>query len=183
MRFLYLIMFINPVLAFMPISVGKKDSTALNVQRRDVLIAGLTGLAGLPNLVNAKSSTFFYDDKIEEKPVEPSQMPTSGKLDLNSAFVVSANFVFAVRSKNCSNLLISYLFIFEKGEYSKLPGMYPHAAGKIASNGPYQKVNDIYKIKGLTSTDVQLFKQYESKFTVNPPGRSFSERINSRVST
>ena len=28
--------------------------------------------------------------------------------------------------------------------------MYPHSAGKIASNGPYKQVKDIYKIEGLT---------------------------------
>jgi photosystem II PsbU protein len=61
--------------------------------------------------------------------------------------------------------------------------MYPHAAGKIASNGPYKKVSDIYKIEGLTKNDVTLFKKYEKLFTVHPPGRAFLERINARVST
>ena len=61
--------------------------------------------------------------------------------------------------------------------------MFPHAAGKLASNGPYKKVKDIYNIEGLSSQDIQLFKQYEKKFTVNPPGRAFHERINGRVST
>jgi photosystem II PsbU protein len=63
------------------------------------------------------------------------------------------------------------------------PGMFPHAAGKIASNGPYEKVKDIYKIEGLTKNDVAMFKKYESNFTANPPGRVFGERINGRVST
>jgi photosystem II PsbU protein len=61
--------------------------------------------------------------------------------------------------------------------------MYPHAAGMIASHGPYASVRDIYKIPGLTSNDIKLFKQYERSFTVNPPGRTFDERINARVST
>jgi photosystem II PsbU protein len=61
--------------------------------------------------------------------------------------------------------------------------MYPHAAGKIASNGPYVSVKDIYKIPGLTDNDIKLFKKYEREFTVNPPGRTFDERINARVST
>lgn len=61
--------------------------------------------------------------------------------------------------------------------------MYPHAAGKIASNGPYSAVKDIYKIQGITQNDIAMFKKYENMFTVNPPGRGFSERINSRVST
>jgi photosystem II PsbU protein len=61
--------------------------------------------------------------------------------------------------------------------------MFPTAAGKIASHGPYSSVKDIYKIEGLTSNDKELFKKYEKNFIVNPPGRGFYERINARVST
>jgi photosystem II PsbU protein len=61
--------------------------------------------------------------------------------------------------------------------------MYPASAGKIASNGPYASVKDIYKIEGLTENDKKNFKKYERYFTVNPPGRAFDERINARVST
>lgn len=61
--------------------------------------------------------------------------------------------------------------------------MFPHAAGKIASNGPYRSVKDIYKIAGLTPRDIELFRKYEREFSVNPPGRAFDERINARVST
>ena len=63
------------------------------------------------------------------------------------------------------------------------PGMFPHAAGKIASHGPYSSVSDIYKIKGLTENDIAVFKKYDKYFTVNPAGRAFKERINGRVST
>jgi photosystem II PsbU protein len=63
------------------------------------------------------------------------------------------------------------------------PGMFPHAAGKIASHGPYETVSDIYKIEGLTENDKVVFKKYEKYFTANPPGRAFKERINARVST
>ena len=61
--------------------------------------------------------------------------------------------------------------------------MYPHAAGQIASHGPYASVKDIYNINGLTENDKKLFKKYEKEFIANPPGRSFNERVNSRVST
>ena len=70
-----------------------------------------------------------------------------------------------------------------QGEYKQFPGMFPHAAGKIASNGPYDKVSDIYKIEGLTANDKKVFKMYQSEWTANPPGRMFDERINARVST
>jgi photosystem II PsbU protein len=60
--------------------------------------------------------------------------------------------------------------------------MFPHAAGKIASNGPYKNVKEIYKIEGLTENDKKLFQRYQNEFMVNPPGRAFGERINSYVS-
>jgi len=62
--------------------------------------------------------------------------------------------------------------------------MFPTAAGKLASNGPYyESVKDIYKIPGLTENDLKLFHKYEKEFTVHPPGRTFDGRINARVST
>jgi hypothetical protein len=35
----------------------------------------------------------------------------------------------------------------------------------------------------LSNNDKELFKKYEKEFTVNPPGRTFNERVNSRFST
>lgn len=53
--------------------------------------------------------------------------------------------------------------------YLKLPGMYPGAAGKIASNTtPLAKVGDVYGIKGLTDAERAVIKKYESRFTVLP---------------
>jgi photosystem II PsbU protein len=95
--------------------------------------------------------------------------------------------------QDCVKRLLCYSFLrfgnfrfadsTKQGEYKQFPGMFPHAAGKIASNGPYASVRDIYSIKGITENDKRLFKMYEKEFTANPPGRSFSERINNRVST
>ena len=62
-------------------------------------------------------------------------------------------------------------------------GMYPSAAGKIASHGPYKSVKDIYKIAGISDHDKEMFKRYEKELTVLPPGRMFDERINQRQST
>jgi hypothetical protein len=45
------------------------------------------------------------------------------------------------------------------------------------------QVKDIYKLENLTANDIKLFKKYETRLTVNPPGRAFNERINARVST
>jgi len=84
------------------------------------------------------------------------QQAPSGKLDLNNALVT---------------------------DYKKLPGMYPHAAGLIASNGPYNSVNDVFRLAGATKSDKMLFRKYKRSFVALPPGRTFYERINARQST
>lgn len=53
--------------------------------------------------------------------------------------------------------------------YLKMPGLYPTVAGKIASNGPYKNVGEIYNIPGLSGAEKDLIKKYESRFTTLPP--------------
>jgi len=54
--------------------------------------------------------------------------------------------------------------------YIRLPGMYPGAAGKIASNQkPYKNVGDVYATPGLTEAQKSVIKKYESKFVVLEP--------------
>ena len=60
--------------------------------------------------------------------------------------------------------------------------MYPHAAGQIASHGPYQSVDDLQKIPTATEADKKLFKKYKNEFVALPPGRMFKERLNGRQS-
>lgn len=63
--------------------------------------------------------------------------------------------------------------------YLKMPGLYPSVAGKIASNGPYKTVSDLYNIKGLTATDKELIKKYEARFTCQSPSADYViDRIN-----
>ena len=93
---------------------------------------------------------------ISEYEVVPSQQAGTGKIDINNAFVT---------------------------DYKQLRGMFPHAAGLIASNGPYASVNDIMKLPGANENDKKLFAQYKSQFVALPPGRTFNERINARQST
>jgi photosystem II PsbU protein len=152
---------ITQAAAFIPSVATKIHVTTVTTElsvhpsRRDFLFVGIATATFTPLIANAASSTFFYDQKIETV-IEPSQMATNGKIDLNSAQV---------------------------GDYKYLKGFFPHAAGKIASHGPYKSVSDIYKIPSLTKNDMRLFHENEKYFTVNPPGRAFDERINSRVST
>lgn len=66
------------------------------MDRRDFVLGVATGVVaaaavGMPAVASAKpASTWFYDDSETR---EPSQQATDGRLDLNSAFVVSAHII------------------------------------------------------------------------------------------
>jgi photosystem II PsbU protein len=63
--------------------------------------------------------------------------------------------------------------------YVKLPGMYPGAAGKICSNGPYKSVSDLYNIKGITEAEKSAIKKYESRLIVLEPSAMYViDRLN-----
>jgi len=63
--------------------------------------------------------------------------------------------------------------------YAKLPGMYPGAAGKITSNGPYKSVSDVYNIKGLSDKEKAVIKKYESRLLALEPSAMYViDRIN-----
>ncbi|CAB9521736.1 12 kDa extrinsic protein, chloroplastic [Seminavis robusta] len=63
--------------------------------------------------------------------------------------------------------------------YLKMPGLYPSVAGKIASNGPYKSVGDLYSIPGLSGAEKDLIKKYESRFTALAPSADYViDRIN-----
>ena len=57
--------------------------------------------------------------------------------------------------------------------YAKLPGMYPGAAGKITSNGPYKTVSEVYNIKGLSDKEKAAIKKYESRFVALEPSAMY----------
>ncbi|KAL7438968.1 hypothetical protein ACHAXH_006202 [Discostella pseudostelligera] len=63
--------------------------------------------------------------------------------------------------------------------YLRLPGMYPGAAGKIVSHGPYKSVADVYSIPGLSAAEKEVIKKYESRFTAKEPTPEYViDRIN-----
>merc|ERR1712150_433125 len=53
--------------------------------------------------------------------------------------------------------------------YRQFPGMYPTAAGQIATHGPYKSVADIYDIPGLDERVKAIMKKYEGNFVALPP--------------
>lgn len=90
MRLLFLssLLFLPFAISFAP-AVHVHRSTALHSTKRRLLITGIMGLILKPHQADAKpASTFFFDETIENVR-EPSQMRTGGRLDINSAFVVS----------------------------------------------------------------------------------------------
>lgn len=63
--------------------------------------------------------------------------------------------------------------------YLRLPGMYPGAAGKIVSHGPYKSVADVYSIPGLSAAEKEVIKKYESRFVAKEPTPEYViDRIN-----
>merc|ERR1739841_79836 len=61
--------------------------------------------------------------------------------------------------------------------YAKLPGMYPGAAGKIASNGPYKSVSEIYAF--MNEKEKAATKKYESRLiTLEPSAMYVIDRVN-----
>mmetsp|Transcript_35940 Transcript_35940/g.111268 ORF Transcript_35940/g.111268 Transcript_35940/m.111268 type:complete len:136 (-) Transcript_35940:49-456(-) len=63
--------------------------------------------------------------------------------------------------------------------YVKLPGMYPGAAGKIASNGPYKSVSEVYSIKGMSEKEKAAIKKIESRLiTLEPSPMYVIDRLN-----
>lgn len=122
--------------AFAPVPVVRSRTTSStelysDVSRRDLLLTVASGIAvvvAAPEMASAKGSTFFYDEKIENVR-EASQMPTNGKVDLNSAFVVRDSW----ESKREHNLLSpSRLFIngrflshFDRANTNSSPACFP----------------------------------------------------------
>ena len=53
-------------------------------------------------------------------------------------------------------------------DYMQFPGMYPKIGGKIANNGPYSNVKDVYKLQILSKSEIQTIKKYESELTATP---------------
>merc|ERR1719264_1931722 len=63
--------------------------------------------------------------------------------------------------------------------YRQFPGMYPTAAGQIATHGPYSKVADIYDIPGLEERVKDIMKKYEGQFVCLPPNQAYVlDRVN-----
>mmetsp|Transcript_27516 Transcript_27516/g.85877 ORF Transcript_27516/g.85877 Transcript_27516/m.85877 type:complete len:198 (-) Transcript_27516:12-605(-) len=63
--------------------------------------------------------------------------------------------------------------------YRQFPGMYPSAAGAIATHGPYKSVSDVYSIPNLDEKVKAIIKKYEGNLVCLPPNPAYYlDRVN-----
>ncbi|MGG6296033.1 photosystem II complex extrinsic protein PsbU [Leptolyngbya sp. AN02str] len=68
--------------------------------------------------------------------------------------------------------------------FMQYPGLYPTLARVILKNAPYDDVEDILKIDGLTERQIDVLKANLEKFTVSDPVDALTEgadRINNGI--
>merc|ERR1711866_20893 len=62
--------------------------------------------------------------------------------------------------------------------YRQFPGMYPTAAGAIATHGPYKSVEEVYNIPNLSPKLIEIIKKYEKNLVCLPASPAyFLDRI------
>ncbi|WP_322742314.1 photosystem II complex extrinsic protein PsbU [Gloeocapsopsis crepidinum] len=68
--------------------------------------------------------------------------------------------------------------------FQQYPGMYPNLAKKIIKNAPYENVEDVLEIEGLSDRQKELLQANLDKFTVTEPEAAFVEgddRVNNGI--
>ncbi len=68
--------------------------------------------------------------------------------------------------------------------FISLRGMYPTLASKIVDNSPYQNVQDIFNIAGLSDRQKDTLSQYVDLFTVTAPSAALNygfDRVNNGI--
>lgn len=59
--------------------------------------------------------------------------------------------------------------------FTDYPGLYPTLARKILTNAPYDSVEDVLNLPGLSERQVQVLKDNLDNFTVTPPDPALVE--------
>ncbi len=66
--------------------------------------------------------------------------------------------------------------------FRKIPGLYPTAARLIIQNAPYEKLDDVLKLPGLTEAQKSRIRENLDKFTLSPINPSLGrDRINNGI--
>ncbi|NJM97557.1 MAG: photosystem II complex extrinsic protein PsbU [Phormidesmis sp. RL_2_1] len=59
--------------------------------------------------------------------------------------------------------------------FRKFRGLYPTIAGKVVANAPYDEIEDIFEIPGLSQIEKDRLKQNIDIFTISPPDPALVE--------
>ncbi len=59
--------------------------------------------------------------------------------------------------------------------FTKYPGLYPTIAGKIVLNAPYESIDDLLEIPGLSDREKALIEDNLDKFGITPPDPALVE--------
>lgn len=59
--------------------------------------------------------------------------------------------------------------------FTRYPGMYPKIASMIIQNAPFDSVDDVYKMPGLTEKQKEILRKYEEILTVTTPDDALTE--------
>jgi len=68
--------------------------------------------------------------------------------------------------------------------FLQYPGLYPTLARAILKNSPYESLDDILEIPGLTERQREVLQANMDKFTISPPDSALTEgddRINNGI--
>mmetsp|Transcript_4877 Transcript_4877/g.5429 ORF Transcript_4877/g.5429 Transcript_4877/m.5429 type:complete len:195 (+) Transcript_4877:105-689(+) len=124
--------------------------TTVTTSRRDVFsdvvvvassIMAFGGGGGVVQSLSLSPSAAFALDTIpKDNEIIKEQRTVTNKLDINNAAVA---------------------------DYMQFPGMYPTIGGKIANNGPYNSVRDVYKSSNtlFSKEEISMIKKYAKSLT------------------
>ncbi|MGB3492005.1 MAG: photosystem II complex extrinsic protein PsbU [Elainellaceae cyanobacterium] len=59
--------------------------------------------------------------------------------------------------------------------FIQFPGMYPTLAGKIVREGPFESLDDVFDMPGLSDRQKEILDRYKDRFFVTPPSSAFVE--------
>ena len=90
-------------------------------------------------LASAGPAAFALGTFPADNEIVKEQRTVTGKLDVNNSAVA---------------------------DYMQYQGLYPTIAGKIANNGPYKSVKDVYKI--LSKSEQSKLKEYSAELVATP---------------
>ncbi|MFM7408368.1 MAG: photosystem II complex extrinsic protein PsbU [Cuspidothrix sp.] len=128
------------------------------------LVLGCWGWLGTVNIAQAVSLNSFVGNQVpvlaiarQNKADQKLATDFGKKIDLNNTYIRA---------------------------FQEYPGMYPTLAKKVVANAPYEKVEDVLNIPGLSDRQKQLLQANLEKFAVTEYEPNFNEgddRINNGI--